>query len=643
MQYRFYMDGVLVNNPGVDDMTISPILFRDEQQRVISIRIDGALTWASEGHDALRTAFLDGFCNRVAVVVDQRMTPTDVWQNLFNGFIYVTDCDFDRELGTVECKLTDNSFSAQIDSNRNIKFNIDTAKTKNGKINGAPSTNQSVDFFRPTDVVGTYAIANVTSYRVIDALEFLIDAMTDGTMTVSAPVFDTGGDFEDLIIATGGAIRFATPGAVGASDSAPYISFEQLWNTLWKQFNVFMRINGSVLVIEKASDQYSASTVLTLTKVMSIHETIELDKLYTKVIFGSVKNQLSGGAFSFPDDPFFSFQVEEYHSTGNCNHVEQELDLTTDFITDSNVIEDIILNDNDEYDADVFLVEADLSGYPASGPRAHKYATFPPNFIYNEGLVNSAVAQRWDGFIPRDIAYYSGTGDNNFEQRLSNASTDWGAHNSAVGSPITAVDYDTIFLDTIPPGGWNAAGDYYTIPASGFYRFGVEQRLTNILYADQSSGDLQFIIEIERLDAAGLPYAPVDERRQTNTIEFGTATVDLVFNAPGFNCFINDRIRVNYEYQALGPGPGEIDFDINIGKIKTFEVVNGGGIFFAYNLINIVKWTFQRKLTQADWLLLTASPTNIIEVNGTDLHVRQVTWESNNQMAEFVLLENVST
>lgn len=634
------MDGVLVNNPGADEMTIAPLLFRDETQRVMSLRIDGSFTWAFEGHDALRTAFDSGFCTRVELVIDQRMTPSATWQNIFNGFVYVTDCDFYRKQPTVECKITDNSFSARIDSNRTIKFNVDTARTKSGKLTtvGTPITNQSVDFFLPSAPVGTYGIANVTSYLVIDVLEFLVDAMSNSNMTVSAPIFDTGGDFENLIICTGGAIRFAA-GGVGAVNSSPYISYEQIWNTLWKQFNLVMRINGSVVVIELASDQYSASTVLTLTKVMNIHETIEQDKLYTKVIFGSSQNQPSAGSFSFPDIRFFSFQEEEYHSYGDCNHVEQELDLTTDFITDSNVIEDIIVNDNDEYDNDVFLVETDLPGTA----RAHKYATFPPNFVYNEGFVNSTVALRWDGFIPRSIAYYEGTGDANFEQRLTNASTDFGAHNTAVGSPIVAVDYNSIFLDTIPPGGWNAAGDYYTIPADGFYRFGVEQRLTSIIYADQSSGNLQFIIEIERLDSGGLPYVPVDERRQTNTILFGTATVDLAFDAPGFQCFTNDRIRVNYEYQALGPGPGEIDFSIGPGKIKTFQVVNGGGIFFDYELINIVKWTFQRKLTQADWLLLTASPTDIISVNGTDLHVRQVKWESNTQMAEFVLLENVTT
>src|SRR3990167_5638304 len=106
MQYRYYMDGVLVNNPGVDEQELSPMLFRDENKRVISVRVDGAFTWAGSGHDALRTAFLDGFCNRVALVIDQRMTPTATWENIFNGFIYASDCDFFDPNGFQETSTT---------------------------------------------------------------------------------------------------------------------------------------------------------------------------------------------------------------------------------------------------------------------------------------------------------------------------------------------------------------------------------------------------------------------------------------------------------------------------------------------------------------------------------------------------------
>ena len=645
MQYRYYMDGVLVNNPGVGESNLSPKIFRDEQKRVITQRIDGSFTWAFEGYDVLRTAFITGFCERVALVIDQRMTPSDTWENLFNGFIYATDCNFFDPNGRftdsaeVECQITDDSFFSRIDSNRNIKFNLNTRKAKLGD----PTTvvapvDQQVNFFTPTSLPAVYNVPLVRSYLVIDVLEFLVNAMTDNAMTVSAPIFDTGGDFEDLIITTGGAIRFASPGSVGASNTWPYISYDDIWETLWKQFNLWMRISGSVVVIEKASDQYTSATVLTLELQKDIHQTVEQDRLYTKVKFGSLSDQPSAGLYSFPQIRFFTHQQEEYHSSSNCNHGDQELDLVTKFVTDSNVIEDIIVNDNDEYDGEVFLVETDLPGTA----RAHKYDTFSPNFVYNEGLVNSAVAKRWDGFIPSSIAYYEGTGDTSFHQRLTNVSTDWGAHTAAdTLTTITAVDFN--FQVSDPAGRYNAGGDFYDVPADGWYTFSVDQRLQAITYDDQSSGDLRFTIVIERLDSGGAPYVPADERRQVTTIQFGTQSAFPQFEADGFQCFTNDRIRVNYEYQSLGPGPGDINFDISTGNFLSREVLNGGGIFFAYLLINIVKWAFQRKLTQADWLALTASPTDTVVVNGVDTHIREVTWDSATQMADFVLLENVTS
>src|SRR3990167_10173542 len=106
-----------------------------------------------------------------------------------------------------------------------------------------------------------------------------------------------------------------------------------------------MRISGSVVVIEKASDQYTSATVLTLELQKDIHQTVEQDRLYTKVKFGSLSDQPSAGLYSFPQIPFFTHQQEEYHSSSNCNHGDQELDLVTKFVTDSNVIEDIIVND----------------------------------------------------------------------------------------------------------------------------------------------------------------------------------------------------------------------------------------------------------------------------------------------------------
>lgn len=638
MRYRFLLDGLQVNEPGVDDRyEISPELFRDEQQRVISVRIDDTFKWGAiarpnstigDAYSVLYTKFREHFCRRVEIQIQQRMTPNDSWVGLFNGFIYITDCTFDKERNVVECKVTDNSFSAQIDSNRSIKFNIDTPFSKNGVTITALST-ITPNFFDPASAFAIYSVTNVTCYRVNNTLEFLVRAMTDNDMGCSSPIFAAGGDFENLAITTGANIRAAAGGAL-AVVTAPYISWDDIWETLWKQFNLRMRISGSSIVVEKDTDQYQQSAILSFSNVMNITESCELDRLYTKVQIGSFTHQDSEeGTFAWPDIRFFTHAPEEYHQTGICNHVEQELDLQTGFITSSNVIQDIIDNDNDSFDEDIFLVE--LNG--TSNARKYDFFNGPP-FVYNGLLVNSEVALRWKDSLPNSIAWYSGSGNDNFHYRLTQLSTNWGVQTTPYSS--VPIDYNLFVSDN--NGNYNTAGDYYNVPANGFYEFLVEQDVDDISQTDFGGFPFRFDIIFQKLDSGGVLLA-----EETHSTTITSSELSHLFTATqGFYLTTGQRIRVKYVGTAFGPGPGEVTFDIKIGTFKTTDIVNGGGIFADGRLRNIIKWEFVRKMTQQEWLALIGAPAQKIVVNGTDTWMRSVKWNSRKQLAEFVVLEDVT-
>lgn len=638
MRYRFLIEGQQVHEPGVDERyEPTPELFRDEQQRVISIRIDDTFKWGAinrpnssigDAYSILYTKFRESFCNRVAIQIQLRMTPSDSWEGLFTGFIYATDCTFDIERNVVECKVTDNSFSAQIDSNRSIKFNLDTPFSKNGvTITALPTITPS--FFDPDSAFSVYTVTNVTCYRVNSVFEFLVRAMTDGDMGASSPIFASGGDFENLVITTGANIRAAAGGA-GAVVTAPYISFDDLWESCWKQFNLWMRVSSATVVIEKASDQYQGATILSFSNVMNIKQSCELDRLYTKSQIGSRTHQDSeDGTFAWPDIRFFTHAPEEYHHTGYCNHVEQELDLQTDFITSSNAIEDIIDNDNDAYDEDIFLVEL------SSSILTRKYDFFNgPPFVYNGLLVNSEVAKRWQDSITNSIAWYSGSGNDNFHYRLSSASADWGVHTTPYSD--VPIDFDLFVSDANAR--YNTAGDYYDVPTGGFYEFEVTQDVDDIAQTDFGGFPFRFDIIFQKLTSGGVL---ISEETHSTTLT-GSELSHLFTATQGFYLTTGQRIRIKYEANALGPGPGEVSFDIKVGTFKTTEIVNGGGIFIDGRLVNVIKWEFIRKLSRAEWVALTGAPTQKIIVNGTETWMRSVKWNSRKQQAEFVVLEDVT-
>ena len=129
------------------------------------------------------------------------------------------------------------------------------------------------------------------------------------------------------------------------------------------------------MVIERTQDLYSNLTSLTLEGVNGLKMSFDKDKFYGIIKVGSTTTQDDdAGSFSYPDGLFYGVKNEEYHVLGNSN-IDTSLDLVNDFVIDSNVIEDIIVNSNDGYDENVFVVE---TNYPTADADAIQYDNFFP-------------------------------------------------------------------------------------------------------------------------------------------------------------------------------------------------------------------------------------------------------------------------
>jgi hypothetical protein len=107
----------------------------------------------------------------------------------------------------------------------------------------------------------------------------------------------------------------------------------------------------------------------------------------------------------------------------------------------------------------------------------------------------------------------------------------------------------------------------------------------------------------------------------------------------------NDRLSIKYSATKKDIPPAtssELDFNVSTGTLRTLGIPTGGAIFAVGGLENVINWKFTRKMTRLQWEAIVGAPQQKVIVNGTETWTRMIKWNSKEQMAEFVLLENVA-
>lgn len=633
MQWRFSLDGTLKEQPqGWDEIAV--IIERDKEIRGLIVRYTSDLVWSGNGYDYIIGQMQSqGFCDLVDVLIEVEQFPENGWETFFEGVIFLSECKINRSWCTVEVKVHDAVFGAMIQNNKGIDGQVNVPRSKTDvTIFSAPNT--PIDFFRPSD--GAVVYMNRECYRVEDALKYIIEFMTDGAVGFTSTIFGTGGEWEDLVICTGRAIRQT------AVESPPVISFTEIFTELHKRLNLSFAIEviaGTPTVrIEYESYFYTATPLLNFRKIPDLEQSIKEELLYAKLLIGSNTTQESdGGTFAFPDMAFYAFKEESYHLVSTCN-LKNELNLVGDWIVDSNVIEDVAVNGNDGYDDDIFLVET-------NGAVATRYDDFAPAAVYNKLLTNRFIAPRFLGAIPASIASFLGNGDDGFIATRTTAT------NHTVDPPVSEepVEFGTEVSD--PNGNYNnAAANYrYIAPADGFYKFRVRMAITNVVIDGFSSGDLRVTTYVRRFDTGSVF---IEEKSQIDTISAnGNWTLD--FQPDGFYLDATDYVHVKVEFLQTGAGPDTIDFTIGTAsRFESVEVFTGGGIFQTYNPedVKIYKFDFNNyPLAFSDYKILEANTYNSANINTGDVvaddievYYDKAEYKPNGGAANFEMFSNES-
>jgi len=606
VKWRFSLNTNIIEDPIGWETGTTEIRRQDDIKGILYTYLPD-LTFHSYGYKLILNELNNNhYCTPIDVLIEIECNDDlGAYETFFEGYIFLTDCSFDLEQCTVICNIVDQSYVGLIESNRHIEATVNVARSKNDMVMTAASP-INITFFTPCSGLNGSSRKN---YLVYDCFKMLVEFMTDGAITFDSTLFGAGGDLEGITITTGEAIRNA-----GSVDFPPRFSFKTLFDEMWKKYNISFYIDNTttipVLYVERFEDLYESSTVTTLDRVRKIEVSLDADSIFSGVILGSTKNQrdedgcLAGppAGYAHPDGRFFGHKEETYHTLGQCR-VDNILDLSSDWIIDSNVIEDILINDNDEYDDDIIIIE---SGYPGTNI-ATKGDQFGATVrTYNPGLSNQATLENHFGSIPQAIAAYLGTGNDKFKaERLADIS---GFASISGGSAYPIEIYDA-------NNNYNNATYRYVAPLDGAYTFEIFVRAGPINWGPKAeSGDIDLAATLEVDRGAGF----VVEGSFTHLILNAGGSLNIQFSKT-FYLGALDEVRVGFvSLQDTGPGPGTNY--ITLKKETSFaciQAIDGGGIYetFGPEDVRMVIYDFEYPLSLTDFKGLLSGNRQKISFN----------------------------
>ena len=606
--WQFKLDTTVVQTPkGWADMV--QVIEREKELNAVLIRSNTEFIWIYDGYDYLKDQFdTASVCGTVDVEVEYKCAGSDSYADFFTGTIFVSDIEFNLDTCEAKARISEANFSSLLRNNKKIPFHLDVGRSKSDTSITAP-TNRLIDLFNPQ--TAAYTFNDVESYTVGDALGFLVDALSDGDLQAASTLFDTGGDHEGLMVCKGSAIINA-----GSTSHAPHISFEGIYGELKTKYNLGIWIDTTTspptINVEEEGDVFTGDSGVVIRNITDLKQSLDTNRLYSVVRIGTTTTQADNGVFAFPDITFFSHKEEKFHLLYDCN-TDKELNLAGGYVIDSNVIEDLVVNAATTNADDIFLIETD---HPSTDDATQydDFAAAGTPMVYNVGLTNRDIMERWENGIPSSIAQYLGDGNDGFEA-VRTATTNHTAPLAAV-----LVDYDTENSD--PNNNFdNTATNYkYTAPSNGFYRFKVTQVIDNFS-STPSGGSVSVFLRIRQFDSGG---TPIVTKEGTFIV---AATTTLIYEPPGFYMDATDYVQVYIEWG--NPAPFIINADRNGGQFESTQVETGGGIYRTFDIedFRAILYKFEAPLPLADFITLRDDPRKSLKINpGNDSADDIVCW-----------------
>ncbi len=605
--YRVFLDNILLRNEPLGIDGFSESLENDPSINGILIKYPSKLTFWGDGYKYLDGKFnLSGYCPTYPIRIE--IENNGAYLNFFTGLVFLSDSEKNINKATIECFVADDNYGAKIKNNKNQKAKLDVAKSKNGTtITACPSFNLTIKDTSNSSFPNTRK-----AFYLDNVFKFLIAFMTDGVVGFTSTWLSTLPTAERLCILKGAELRNHT------GVSIPEISFFTLFDEINKKYNIGFAIertnSGPIMRIELKSYFQNTTSLVTISYIEDLKQSFDPEKLYAVIKLGSkTEAEYNVALHSLPPIPFQSFTNEEYNVAGECN-IDKTLDLVSEWIIDTNIIEEITDTNtsNESFDEDIFILQTN-----GTNTAMWNDLTTPPPYYYNDQLRNSKVSERWS--VQGDIVKYLGTGSN----LCSETSTIDGTHYSADLTP-NPITYNNEISD--PNNRFN--GTKYTVANVGIFTFNVD---LNLFSNDTDFGSVRkAYILIKKYDVANtLLSTYTSPAISAFNLGGGGGTVNHTFTGSfSTNIYLqaSEYVRVYYQTSTVG---GSLDIytrDFGNAFQCTYSSADGGviqsnsGAAYFASIFN-----FEKGISREDWEIIKANPSNAITINH-DGHSNRLAW-----------------
>lgn len=581
--YRFYLDGNLLTNEPAGWKELTTAIRSYDELRGVLITQDVTLSFIGDGYTYLKSIFdSDQVCALSSITIEYNCNNAG-YEEVFRGTVFITSLSFENEV--VKSKLEDDSFFARINNNKNIKFYLDVARSKN---------NVAITAVTPIDLtmfnVCTCADEPDTrkAYKIFDSFQYLVQAMTDGAMGFASSYYDVGGECEGHVIQIALALRdiaYTTD-----KKNIPYISFFEIFTECNKKNNLAIGIeyvgNTPILRVDTYDYFFASTSSVILTNPSGVKISTDISKLYAKVKVGSEKIEPTQDCSMqnpalFPENvDFVGFRIEEFPLLTQCN-TDSTLDLVSAWVISSNVIQHI-LTDDPSYDEDMVFIEA--TRINATSHTATQTDVFNDgNCYYNAFYNNLNTLERWNSALPNIVQVIAGN-NNNLFSAFHTLSRNFVLDNTTPVYASTAVDgfgntleqfdddynlgndggvftggpnnYGTTVNPLVPIIQGNPVGateSIYVVPINGNYQFLAPFRIINLVdllsFPVSIGKTLQVILSINQYNSAGVLQ---NFFSQTFTFTVSSTPQDIYVAGNTFiiGATAGDYFSVSYQFTA---------------------------------------------------------------------------------------------
>lgn len=633
--FDFYLNGNKVTDP-INWNNFTEIIERDDVVKGLLPKYEAKLTFTGNGYKYIYEQYiLNGFCNIIELKVNQSCSGNTM-EEVFVGNIFISDCRFNLNKYEVECSIEDNSFGARIRNNKSIKTAITGNLSKNG-MSISPAQPTIVTLFNPATGSNISNTRKVFSWY--ESLKYLVAFMTDDLV-----------GFESDFLASVPEYTFVSGLELRTFNNvSPFLSFDGAYSEISKKYPIGFTIihDGTkpVIKIEKREDLFKSPNSLVIPNIQDLIQYFNNELLYSNFKIGGPVASYDPLIHTLVPRQFIGFQNEEYFLTGICN-IDKTLDLTSTYILDSNIIQEITMNNiNKEWDNDVFILEINLTG-PGVGLATKYTQVGASGYFYNGNFTNEKIANRNE--FSGDAALYSGLDTSGFRAEITNRPysvfgnigfRDFQQADTPVGPsppqppPQISPDIQAKFNDDFTSPNYNLGLNYsatttwaYTAPLAGSYYFYTEIVLKIFQPANFLTLGInrkwRVRLKLKQYDASNLVVASFTETFPSDTAYFGTGVGAYHFiNSKYINCQIGDYVKV---FVSLESEPINRNFASEIRALidnssifKSLATTSGGGVVQAgsQNAYKASLFEFKNPLSNSEYKLLKQDLSKSVLLN----------------------------